>query len=48
VPLGDNAHRGLVGPQRLAVDAVGYAVGLALAGLAAVRRGKAVHPHGAV
>ena len=48
MPIGDNAHRGLAGPRRLAVDAVGYAVGLALAGLAAVRRGKAVHPHGAV
>jgi len=32
----------------LAVDAAGYTVGLALAALAAVRRGKAVHPHGAV
>jgi hypothetical protein len=48
VALGDNARRGLAGPRRLAVDAAGYAVGLALAGIAAVRRGKAVHPHGAV
>ena len=48
MPLGDNAHRGLTRPRRLAVDAAGYAVGLALAGIAAVRRGKAVHPHGAV
>lgn len=48
MPLGENAHRGLAGPGRLAVDAAGYAVGLALAALAAIRRGKAVHPHGAV
>ncbi len=48
MPIGDNAHRGLAGPRRLAVDAAGYAVGLALAGVAAARRGKAVHPHGAV
>jgi hypothetical protein len=48
VRLGDNAHRGLAGPRRLPVDAAGYVIGLALAGLAAVRRGKAVHPHGAV
>ena len=48
MPLGENAHRGLAGPRRPAVDTVGYAVGLALAGVAAVRRGKAVHPHGAV
>lgn len=32
----------------MAVDAAGYGIGLALAGVAAVRRGKAVHPHGAV
>jgi hypothetical protein len=48
VRLGDNARRGLAGPRRRAVDAAGYVIGLALAGLAAVRRGKAVHPHGAV
>jgi hypothetical protein len=48
VPLGDNAHHGLSGRRRLAVDVAGYAVGLALAGVSAVRRGKAVHPHGAV
>ena len=46
--IGDNARRGLTGPWRLVVDVAGYALGLALAGLAAVRRGKAVHPHGAV
>ena len=48
MPFGENAHRGLAPAPRLAVDAAGYAVGLALAGLASVRRGKAVHPHGAV
>jgi hypothetical protein len=48
VKVGDNARRGLVGVQRLGVDAAGYGLGLALAALAAVRRGKAVHPHGAV
>lgn len=48
MPLGENAHRGLAGPGRLVVDAAGYTVGLVLAALAAVRRGKAVHPHGAV
>lgn len=30
------------------MDAVGYGAGLALATLAGIRRGKAVHPHGAV
>jgi hypothetical protein len=48
MPVGDNGHRGLAGRRRLAVDALGYAVALALAGVAAVRGGKAVHPHGAV
>jgi hypothetical protein len=48
VSIGENARRGLSGPRRLAVDAAGFAVGGALAGLAALRRGKAVHPHGAV
>ena len=46
--VGDNARRGLSGPRRLAVDAAGFGVGGALAGMAALRRGKAVHPHGAV
>lgn len=46
--IGDNGHRGLVGARRRAVDLTGYAAGLALAGVAAIRRGKAVHPHGAV
>jgi hypothetical protein len=48
VPLGDNAHRGLAKPRRVAVEVAGYVIGLAFAGLAAVRGGKAVHPHGAV
>jgi hypothetical protein len=48
VKLGDNARRGLVGPRRFGVDAAGYGLGLGLAALAAARRGKAVHPHGAV
>jgi hypothetical protein len=48
VRLGDNAHRGLSRPARLAVDTAGYSLGLVLAGLAAARGGKAVHPHGAV
>jgi hypothetical protein len=46
--IGANARRGLAGPRRLAVDAAGFAVGGALAGIAGLRRGKAVHPHGAV
>lgn len=48
MPIGENARRGLTGARRLAVDAAGFGVGGALAGLAALRRGKAVHPHGAV
>jgi hypothetical protein len=48
MPIGENARRGLSAPRRLAVDAAGFAVGGTLAGLAALRRGKAVHPHGAV
>ena len=48
MPIGENARRGLTGPRRLAVNATGFAVGGVLAGLAALRRGKAVHPHGAV
>src|SRR5688500_9104172 len=35
-------------PTRLASDAAGWAVSGALAAVAAARRGKAVHPHGAV
>ena len=48
VSIGENARRGLTGPRRHAVDAAGFAVGGALAGVAALRRGKAVHRHGAV
>jgi hypothetical protein len=48
VRTGENAQRGLTGLRRVAVDAAGIAVGGVLAGLAAARRGKAVHPHGAV
>jgi hypothetical protein len=48
MPVGGNAHRGLGAPGRRAVDAAGSGVGLVLAGLAAIRRGKAVHPHGLV
>ncbi len=46
--LGDNARRGLRRPARLAVDVAGYGIGVVLAVLAAVRGGKAVHPHGIV
>jgi hypothetical protein len=46
--IGENARRGLTAPRRLAVDAAGFTVGGVLAGLAGLRRGKAVHPHGAV
>jgi hypothetical protein len=35
-------------PAQLALDAAGYTVGGTLAALAALRGGKAVHPHGAV
>lgn len=48
MPIGENARRGLTGARRVAVDAAGFGIGGALAGLAALRRGKAVHPHGAV
>ena len=44
--LGDNARNGLSGPGRLALDVAGYGLGAVLAGLAAVRGGKAVHPRG--
>ena len=46
--IGENARLGLRAPHRLAVDAAGFAIGGVLAGVAALRRGKAVHPHGAV
>ncbi len=46
--IGENARRGLNWPARLAVNAASFGVGGLLAGVAALRRGKAVHPHGAV
>ncbi len=45
---GAHARQGLNRPAAAAVEAAGYAVGAVLAGMAAVRRGKAVHPHGIV
>jgi hypothetical protein len=45
---GERARRGLSLPVRAATDVAGTSLGLALAGVAAVRRGKAVHPHGVV
>ena len=46
--LGHRARAGLGTPARLAVDAAGYGIGAVLAGLAAARGGKAVHPTGVV
>lgn len=46
--VGESARSGLGRPGRLAVDAGGYAIGSVLAALSALRRGKVVHPHGAV
>jgi len=45
---GERAREGLSRPARAATDVAGTSVGLALAAVSAVRRGKAVHPHGAV
>ena len=45
---GARARRGLSRPGRVAVDAAGYGLGALLAGIAALRGGKAVHPHGVV
>jgi hypothetical protein len=45
---GANARHGLSRPAAAAVEAAGYAAGAVLAGVAAIRRGKAVHPHGIV
>ena len=42
----ERAHEGLNAPRRLALDLAGLTVGGALAGLAGIRGGKAVHPHG--
>jgi hypothetical protein len=46
--IGDNGRQGLGLPGRLAVDAAGYGLGALLAGIAAARGGKAVHPSGVV
>lgn len=46
--LGERARQGLGAPARLAVDAAGFGVGAVLAGIAAARGGKAVHPAGVV
>jgi hypothetical protein len=46
--IGDHAREGLRRPGRLAVDAAGWGLGTLLAGLAAARGGKAVHPSGVV
>jgi len=40
------ARQGLRRPARIALNAAGYGVGAVLAGLAAARGAKAVHPHG--
>lgn len=46
--LGHNAREGLTPAARRAMDIAGYGVGGLLAGLAWLRAGKAVHPHGEV
>ena len=46
--VGARARKGLSHPARIGVDAVGYGLGALLAGIAALRGGKAVHPHGVV
>ena len=45
---GHHVRQRLPAARRAGLDVAGYAIGGALAGVAAVRRGKAVHPHGAV
>src|SRR5215207_9871434 len=47
-PLAPHVRASLVGPARVAVDLCGLSSGLALAAASALRRGKAVHPRGAV
>jgi hypothetical protein len=44
--LGASARQDLQRPARIALDALGYGVGGVLAGVAAARGAKAVHPHG--
>ncbi len=46
--LGHDARCGLSRPRQIAVDFAGYGIGAVLAGTAAVRGGKAVHPAGVV
>jgi hypothetical protein len=46
--VGQHARAGLAPPGTLAVEVVGRTLGGALAGVAWARRGKAVHPRGAV
>ena len=46
--LGFRARAGLSRGPRVALDLAGYGVGGLLAGLALIRGGKAVHPHGIV
>jgi hypothetical protein len=48
MPIGENARRGLTRTRRMAVDAAGFGLGGLLAGLAAIRRSKGVHPRGVV
>jgi hypothetical protein len=48
VDVGDRARSDLRAPARAALDAAGWLTGGAFAVMAALRRGKAVHPHGAV
>lgn len=46
--VGDRGRGGLTRAQGRVIDACGFGVGLVLAGMALARRGKAVHPEGAV
>jgi hypothetical protein len=46
--VGEIGRRGLTPEATVVVDACGYAIAALLAGIAAARGGKAVHPHGVV
>ena len=46
--VGDIGRRGLTPKAQVVVDGLGYAIAALLAGIAASRGGKAVHPHGVV
>jgi hypothetical protein len=46
--VGDVGRRGLTPAARVVVDGCGYGIAALLAGIAAARGGKAVHPHGVV